>query len=68
MAVGTVAMMLYRRDADAADRSGDRRWSACSSSLPSSPLNLVYQRLSSPLMTRAQGLRAELSEIAHESS
>ncbi|MEZ5095149.1 MAG: ABC transporter transmembrane domain-containing protein [Nocardioides sp.] len=29
--------------------------------------NLVYQRLSSPLMTRAQGLRAELSEIAHES-
>ncbi|WP_110181573.1 ABC transporter ATP-binding protein [Nocardioides solisilvae] len=29
--------------------------------------NLVYQRLSSPLMTKAQGLRAELSEIAHES-
>jgi ATP-binding cassette subfamily B protein len=29
--------------------------------------NLVYQRLSSPLMTRAQGLRAEVSEIAHES-
>ncbi len=29
--------------------------------------NLLYQRLSSPLMTRAQGLRAEVSEIAHES-
>ncbi|TIC81007.1 ABC transporter ATP-binding protein [Nocardioides sp. GY 10127] len=29
--------------------------------------NLVFQRLSSPLMTRAQQLRAELSEIAHES-
>ncbi len=29
--------------------------------------NLVYQRLASPLMTRAQALRAEVSEIAHES-
>lgn len=29
--------------------------------------NLLYQRYSSPLMTRAQGLRAEVSEIAHES-
>lgn len=29
--------------------------------------NLVYQRLASPLMTRAQALRAELSEVAHES-
>ncbi len=29
--------------------------------------NVVYQRLSSPLWTRAQGLRAEISEIAHES-
>ncbi len=29
--------------------------------------NLAYQRLASPLMTRAQQLRAELSEIAHES-
>ncbi|MFT4081349.1 MAG: ABC transporter ATP-binding protein [Nocardioides sp.] len=29
--------------------------------------NLIYQRLSSPLMTRAQQLRAELSGIAHES-
>lgn len=29
--------------------------------------NVVYQRLSSPLITRAQALRAELSEIAHES-
>jgi len=29
--------------------------------------NLVYQRLASPLMTRAQRLRAELSEVAHES-
>ncbi|HEX8780121.1 MAG TPA: ABC transporter ATP-binding protein, partial [Nocardioides sp.] len=29
--------------------------------------NLLYQRFSSPLMTRAQGLRAEVSEIAHES-
>ena len=29
--------------------------------------NLGYQRLASPLMTRAQTLRAEISEIAHES-
>jgi ABC-type multidrug transport system fused ATPase/permease subunit len=29
--------------------------------------NLAYQRLSSPLMTKAQQLRAELSEVAHES-
>ncbi|HET6626908.1 MAG TPA: ABC transporter ATP-binding protein [Nocardioidaceae bacterium] len=29
--------------------------------------NLVYQRLQSPLMTRAQALRAEVSEVAHES-
>lgn len=29
--------------------------------------NLAYQRLSSPLMTRAQVLRAEVSEVAHES-
>ncbi|HEX6150667.1 ABC transporter ATP-binding protein [Nocardioides sp.] len=30
-------------------------------------VNLFYQKWSSPLMTRAQGLRAEVSEIAHES-
>lgn len=30
-------------------------------------VNLAYQRFTSPLMTRAQGLRAEVSEIAHES-
>lgn len=29
--------------------------------------NLAYQRLASPLMTQAQQLRAELSEVAHES-
>ncbi len=29
--------------------------------------NLAYQRLASPLMTRAQGLRGEVSDIAHES-
>src|SRR6201991_3230644 len=29
--------------------------------------NLFYQRYSSPLMTKAQQLRAELSEVAHES-
>ena len=29
--------------------------------------NLIYQRFASPLMTRAQALRAEVSEIAHES-
>ncbi|WP_346766636.1 ABC transporter ATP-binding protein [Nocardioides sp. JQ2195] len=29
--------------------------------------NVAYQRASSPLMTRAQQLRAEVSEIAHES-
>lgn len=30
-------------------------------------VNLLFQRLSSPLITRAQQLRAEVSEIAHES-
>lgn len=30
-------------------------------------VNVVYQRFQSPLMTRAQALRAELSEVAHES-
>lgn len=29
--------------------------------------NVVFQRIQSPLMTRAQALRAELSEVAHES-
>ncbi|HEY5420405.1 MAG TPA: ABC transporter ATP-binding protein [Marmoricola sp.] len=29
--------------------------------------NITYQRLSSPLITRIQALRAEISEIAHES-
>ena len=29
--------------------------------------NVIFQRLQSPLMTRAQALRAELSEVAHES-
>jgi ABC-type multidrug transport system fused ATPase/permease subunit len=29
--------------------------------------NVVYQRIQSPLMTRAQALRAEVSEVAHES-
>lgn len=29
--------------------------------------NMVYQRIQSPLMTRAQMLRAEVSEVAHES-
>ncbi len=29
--------------------------------------NVLYQRFASPLMTRAQQLRAEVSEIAHES-
>jgi ABC-type multidrug transport system fused ATPase/permease subunit len=30
-------------------------------------INVVFQRLSSPIFTRIQALRAELSEIAHES-
>ncbi len=30
-------------------------------------VNLVFQRISSPIFTRIQALRAELSEIAHES-
>jgi ATP-binding cassette, subfamily B, bacterial len=29
--------------------------------------NIVFQRLQSPVMTRAQALRAEVSEVAHES-
>ncbi len=30
-------------------------------------VNLVFQRISSPIFTRIQALRAELSEVAHES-
>lgn len=30
-------------------------------------VNIVYQRVQSPLVTRAQALRAEVSEVAHES-
>jgi ATP-binding cassette, subfamily B, bacterial len=30
-------------------------------------VNLAYQRLQSPIVTRAQALRAEVSEVAHES-
>jgi ATP-binding cassette subfamily B protein len=30
-------------------------------------VNITYQRLSSPIFTRIQALRAELSEVAHES-
>jgi ATP-binding cassette subfamily B protein len=30
-------------------------------------VNLAYQRLQSPVVTRAQALRAEVSEVAHES-
>jgi ABC-type multidrug transport system fused ATPase/permease subunit len=30
-------------------------------------VNIIYQRLQSPLVTRAQALRAQVSEVAHES-
>jgi ATP-binding cassette, subfamily B, bacterial len=66
MAVGTVAMMVI---AVAQMLLTDLRMAAVG--LLVFPLvllaNLLYQRLSSPLVTRIQALRAELSEIAHES-
>ena len=66
MAVGTVAMMVIA--------VGQMIWTdpvMATVGLMVFPAvitaNVLYQRLSSPLMTRAQALRAELSEIAHES-
>ncbi len=66
MAVGTVAMMLI---AIAQMLAADLVMALVG--LLVFPLvitaNLIYQRLASPLMTRAQALRGEVSEIAHES-
>jgi ATP-binding cassette subfamily B protein len=66
MAVGTVAMMLI---AVVTMLFTDPVLAAIG--LMVFPLvivsNLVFQRFQSPLMTRVQALRAELSEIAHES-
>lgn len=66
MAVGTIAMMVI---AIVAMLMVDVTMAAIG--LLVFPLvivaNLVYQRLSSPLFTRIQALRAELSEVAHES-
>jgi ABC-type multidrug transport system fused ATPase/permease subunit len=66
MAVGTVAMMVI---AVAQMLLTDLVLAAVG--LMVFPLviasNLVFQRFQSPLMTRVQALRAELSEIAHES-
>src|SRR5688572_13042499 len=66
MAVGTVAMMVI---AVAQMLLTDLVLAAIG--LMVFPLvilsNLVFQRFQSPLMTRVQALRAELSEIAHES-
>ena len=67
MAVGTVAMMVIAVAQMFARRrragGGRPARLPCRRSLA----NLAYQRLASPLMTRAQALRAEVSEIAHES-
>ncbi|HET6153782.1 MAG TPA: ABC transporter ATP-binding protein [Marmoricola sp.] len=66
MAVGTVAMMVI---AVAQMLIVDLRMAAVG--LMVFPLvtvtTLIYQKLSSPLFTRIQALRAELSEVAHES-
>lgn len=66
MAVGTIAMMVI---AIAQMVLTDLTMAALG--LLVFPLvviaNLVFQRLSSPIFTRIQALRAELSEIAHES-
>jgi ATP-binding cassette, subfamily B, bacterial len=66
MAVGTVAMMVIA--------VGEMFWTDVPLALVGLlvfPLviatNVIYQRIQSPLMTRAQALRAELSEVAHES-
>ena len=64
-----------RRDRDAGRRGrraglgrpGARRWSGCSVFPLVFVANVVYQRRMSPLMTRAQQLRAEVSAVAHES-
>ncbi len=66
MAVGTVAMMVI-----AVAQMFTVDVVLASVGLLVFPLvvlsNLVFQRFQSPLMTRVQALRAELSEIAHES-
>lgn len=66
MAVGTIAMMVI-----AVGQMLLTDLVLALAGLVAFPLvivaNVVYQRFQSPLMTRAQALRAELSEIAHES-
>ncbi len=66
MAVGTVAMMLI---AVAQMFAADLVMALVGLLVFPAVIvaNLAYQRLASPLMTRAQQLRAELSEVAHES-
>ncbi len=66
MAVGTLAMMVIA----VAQMLYTDLWMAVVGLLVF-PLvmvvNVVFQRMSSPIFTRIQALRAELSEIAHES-
>lgn len=66
LAVGTLAMMVV---AVALMVAADP-WLALAGSI-AFPLvlvaNVVFQRVQGPLVTRAQALRAEVSEIAHES-
>ncbi len=66
MAVGTVAMMLI---AIAQMLAADLVMAVVGLLVFPAVItaNLAYQRLASPLMTRAQALRGEVSEIAHES-
>ncbi len=66
MAVGTVAMMVIA--------IGQMLWADIVLAVVGLLVfpavitaNILYQRLASPLMTQAQQLRAEVSEIAHES-
>ena len=65
-AVGVAGHARRRRGRDGARRPGAGRWSACVVFPLVFVANVVYQRVMSPRMSRAQQLRAEVSEVAHE--
>ena len=67
MAVGTVAMMVIAVVPDVRSPTWCWPWSALLVFPAVIAVNVVYQRLAQGWATRAQELRAEVSEIAHES-